>query len=163
MAITLDGNAREIFLDGAPIVSVRDIYSAWVSWSASNLQWLPAFVTIADPPTVPVYATLVNGWKVRPLAGLYTLTLNDGFLYTEDNSDPIGDAHGGSQSPRVVYSQPVLAVGFSTGSPQQADIDAIRNKTDQIVLDAGRVLADIRAVRGISVNGTGTPSDPWGP
>ena len=162
MAITFDGASKLILLDGATTVSIRAIYSRWVDWAASNLHFLPAFAVIADPPTVPVYATLLNGWKVKPLAGSYTLTLNDGFLYDGAAGDPITSS--GGIEPRIRYQNPVIAVGYATGeSPQQADIDAIRAVTDALTIEAGRILADIRAVRGIDVNGTGTAGDPWGP
>lgn len=129
MAITFDGANKLIQLDGTTTVSIRAIYSRWVDWVATsdNLKWLPAFQTTADPPTVPVYATLLNGWKVKPLAGSYTLTLDDGFLYDGAAGDPI-TASGGVE-PRIRYQNPVIAVGYSTGSPQQADIDAIKANT----------------------------------
>lgn len=117
MAITIDGPNQIIQLDGATEVSVRAIYSAWVDWTAlsDNGKFLEAFTTIADPPTVPVYATLVNGWRVRPLGGDYTLTLNDGFLYVFGGGDPFVAVASGDE-PRIRYENPVLAVGFATGS-----------------------------------------------
>jgi hypothetical protein len=127
MAITFDGANRLILLDGAATVSIRGIYSRWVDWAATsdNLKWLPAFSTVGEPPTVPVYCTLLNGWLVRPAAGAYTLTLNDGFLYVDGGGEPITAVASGTE-PRVRYQNPVIAVGYSTSSPQQADIDAIR-------------------------------------
>jgi len=112
MAITFDAPNKLILLDGTTLQSIRSIYSRWVDWVATsdNLKWLPAFTTIADPPNVPVYATLTNGWLVKPLAGSYTLTLNDGFLYTSAGGDPI--AASGGVEPRIRYQNPVIAVGY---------------------------------------------------
>lgn len=160
MAITFDGTAKIIQLDGAGTVSIRDVYSRWVDWSATNLGFLPAFSVIADPPTVPVYATLLNGWLVRPAAGSYTLTLSDGFLYRSGGGDPIAPVASGTE-PRIRYENPVIAVGYSTASPQQADIDAIRAKTDALVVSGGLVAADVQAMNGAEVIGTGTTGDAW--
>jgi hypothetical protein len=163
VAITFDGTAKIIQLDGAATVSIRGIYSRWVDWAATHLGYLPAFAVVADPPTVPVYATLMNGWLVRPAAGSYTLTLNDGFLYRYGGGDPIAPVTSGTE-PRIRYENPVIAVGYSTASPQQADIDAIRAKTDQLeFLVTGVVSANITHVNEIHVGGAGSPLDPWGP
>lgn len=163
MAITFDGTAKIIQLDGAGTVSIRDVYSRWVDWAATNLGFLPAFSVIADPPTVPVYATLLNGWLVRPAAGSYTLTLSDGFLYRSGGGDPIAPVASGTE-PRIRYENPVIAVGYSTASPQQADIDAIREKTDQLeFLVAGGISANITHVNEVKVRGVGSALDPWNP
>ena len=110
MAITIDGPARLILLDGATTQSIREMYSRWVDWanSGDNQKYLPAFSVIADPPTIPVYATLENGWLVRPLGGDYTLTLTDGFLYDAGSGDPIAAVASG-QEPRVRYEKPVVS------------------------------------------------------
>ena len=133
MAITFDGANKLILLDGAATVSIRGIYSRWVDWvtTSDNLKWRPAFSTVGQPPTVPVYCTLLNGWLVRPLAGAYTLTLNDGFLYVDGGGEPITAVSSGTE-PRVRYENPVIAVGYSTASPQQADIDAILLRADEL-------------------------------
>ena len=38
MAITFDGASKRIILDSAN-VSADDIWSRWVDWQQSNLQW----------------------------------------------------------------------------------------------------------------------------
>jgi hypothetical protein len=128
MAITFDGASKRIVLDGGLTVSIRDIYSRWVDWLSvsDNSKYLPAFQTIADPPTVPLYATLLNGWLVRPLAGSYILTVNDGFLYVDGGGDPFAVVTSGVE-PRIRWENPVIAVGYSTSSPSQVDITAIRD------------------------------------
>ena len=146
MAITFDGPNKKILLDGTATVSVREIYSRWVDWVASNLQYLPAFRTIADPPVVPVYAFLINEWCIVPLGGDYTLVINDGFLDTDSVIMPIFCPVTSGSEPRIRYDKPAVAIGYSTSSPQQADIDAIRAVTDQLVVEAGRVLSDVRAI-----------------
>jgi hypothetical protein len=124
--ITFNGTTKIIQLDSSTTVSIRGIYSRWVEWAAEsdNLKFLPAFEVIADPPSVPVYATLMNGWLVRPLAGSYTLTLDDGFLYSSGGGDPITPVLSGVE-PRIRYQNPVIAVGYSIGgsalTPEEHD------------------------------------------
>ena len=128
MAITFDGSLRKIYLDGATTVSVRGVYSRWVDWAATgdNLKYLPAFRTIGDPPTVPIYAFLANDWCIVPVGGSYTLIVNDGFLDTDSTTLEVFCAAGGSGvEPRIRYDKPGVALGYSTSSPQQADIDEI--------------------------------------
>jgi len=153
--ITFDGPSKEILLDGATTVSARQLYSRWVDWASSNLQYLPAFRTIADPPTVPVYAFLSNDWCIIPLGGDYTLVINDGFLDTDSLIKPVFCPVKSGSEPRIRYDKPAVAIGYSTSSPQQADIDAIRAVTDQLQVVAGRILSDVRAIRGHEVLGAG--------
>ncbi|HPS76536.1 MAG TPA: hypothetical protein PLS53_00110 [Thermoanaerobaculaceae bacterium] len=116
MAITFDGINRIILLDGAITVSIRTMYSDWVRWvaTADNARFAVAFSTVADPPTVPLYATLINGWLVRPIGGAYILTLNQGFLYKDGGGDPFSPVTSGAE-PRIRYENPVIAVGYDVG------------------------------------------------
>lgn len=47
--------------------------------------------------------------------------------------------------------------------PANGDVAAILAAVQAINIVSGRVLADIRAVNGIAVDGSGTDVDPWGP
>jgi hypothetical protein len=118
MAISFDGPNRIIELDGTLRESVRDIYSRWIDWAATsdNAKYLPAFSVIADPPKVPVYATLENGWRIRPSgqASPYVLTIYDGFIGTAEANDPFLFVSSGA-NPRIVYEAPVIAVGYEMG------------------------------------------------
>lgn len=118
MAITFNGTDKIIQLDSATTVSIRAIYSAWVDWVATsdNMKFQKAFSTIADPPTVPVYVTLLNGWRLKAFenGSAYTLTLDSGFIYVDGGGDPF--TTNGGVEPRVRYENPVIAVGFSSGS-----------------------------------------------
>lgn len=130
MAVTFDGPNKIIQLDGSTIVSIPALYSRWVDWVATsdNSKYVEAFTTVADPPKVPVYATLVNGWRVRPTAGDYILTFRDGFLDRESGLDPFAPVVSG-QEPRIRWENPVIAVGYSTSGGaglSPADIAAIQ-------------------------------------
>jgi hypothetical protein len=114
VAVVFDGPNRRILLDGATTVSVRELYSRWVDWSVDNLQYLPAFRTIADPPTVPVYAFLTNDWCVVPVGGVYTLIINDGFLDTDSLIMEVFCPADPGPEPRIRFDKPAVAIGYST-------------------------------------------------
>jgi hypothetical protein len=123
------GTSRTIQLDGTPTVSIRFLYSRWIDWVArdDNSKYPLAFQTVADPPAVPLYATLINDWLVQPLGlgSRYILTLNDGFLYNQSGGDPFAPVQSGIE-PSIRWENPVIAVGYASGSPQQTDIDEIK-------------------------------------
>ena len=113
--VTFDGPNKVIVLDGSLTESIQNLYSRWVDWCTLNLKYLPAFTVIADPPQVPVYATLINGWRVRPLGGIgasYILNVTSGFLYTAEGTDPFLPVLSGYE-PRVRWENPVIAVGYA--------------------------------------------------
>ena len=125
MAVTaIDGLARIIDLDAAATEDVQRIYSAFADQHALNLGWTEAFATVADLPDIPVTATLINGWRLRCAdAGLaYTKTIGGGVLRAAAG-EPF--APNGGVEPRIIYNQPVLAVGVATGGAGGADESAI--------------------------------------
>lgn len=125
--VTFDGPNKVIVLDGSLSESIQNLYSRWVDWCNLNLQYLPAFTVVADPPQVPVYATLINGWKIRPLGGsgsAYILNISEGFLYTSDTSDPFVPVLSGHE-PRIRWENPVIAVGYVIGGGGTGTLTAI--------------------------------------
>jgi hypothetical protein len=48
-------------------------------------------------------------------------------------------------------------------APDNASIAAVKAKTDALTISAGAVDANIKAVNGQVITGTGAESDPWGP
>lgn len=124
MIISIDGVNKIIELDSAT-ESIPTMYSDFSNAHANNLIWQPAFSTLAALPLVPVYATLINGWRIKmqDTGTTYIKVFKDGFIQTEDGSDPF--VLNGGVEPRVRYEQPVLAVGYSTqgGITTQDKID----------------------------------------
>jgi len=112
--VSVDGIAKVIDVDSA-IEDVRTLYSAFADRHLLNLSWEPAFSTIADLPTVPVYATLINGWKIRhaDVNVAYDKIYQGGFIRSLDGQPFITN---GGVEPRVIYENPVSAVGYSTNS-----------------------------------------------
>lgn len=123
MAYTFDGVAKTITLTAQTVMSVRDVYSRWVDWviTSDNTKFLPAFATLGgdaiDPgagTSVPIYAFLTNGWRIRPQESSHTLTVNDGILLVQGGGDPFLNTLG-SFVVRINYQQPVQAITVSTG------------------------------------------------
>jgi hypothetical protein len=168
MAITFDGTAKIIALDGALSVSVQAIYSRWVDWFAvsSNSKFLPAFRTIGDPAgadgyALPVIAFLLNGWRIRPLGGAYELTLDGGILVAPVGASAFADVVSG-QEPKIRYSQPVQAIAYSTSGGAALTAEQIA----AAILAAAQVApihADVQRVNNIEIIGTGVAGDSMRP
>lgn len=133
MAYAFNGLTKTITLTAQTTMSVRDVYSRWADWVAvsDNAKYLPAFSTLGgdsiDPTagtSVPIYAFLQNGWRVRPMEASHTLTVNDGILLVAGGGDPFLNPSG-AFTVRVNYQQPVQAITVSTGgggtAPTAAD------------------------------------------
>jgi hypothetical protein len=82
--VTFDGENKIILInDGELVLDVqRDIYSAWKEWSLyeRNTQYIPALNTVGGEPTVAgqrldVTYFLINGWKIKPFPGSYSLNI----------------------------------------------------------------------------------------
>ena len=82
--VTFDGPNKLILInDGVTDLDVQsEIYSDWKEWTLleNNLKYLAAFSTVGGEPTVgserlDVTYFLINGWKLKPYSGQYTLNL----------------------------------------------------------------------------------------
>ena len=124
MAFSFDGPSKVITLSaGTTSVSVRDLWSRWVDWflTGDNSKYLPAFEFVGgndidtDAGTfIPVYAFLMNGWKVKPQEANHTLNIRDGILLVNGGGDPFNNTNG-AYTVRINYQQPVQAISFATG------------------------------------------------
>lgn len=124
MGYIINGVTKTITLTtGTTSVSVRDVWSRWVDWflTSDNSKFLPAFeqvggndIDIAQGTKIPIYAFLVNGWKLKPQESNHTLTINDGILLVNGGGDPFLNTTG-AYTVRINYQQPVQAISFSTG------------------------------------------------
>ena len=165
MAITFDGPGKLVLLDGAATVSVQVIYSRWVDWfaTATNSRFLPAFRTVGDPGAqdgyaIPVIAFLLNGWRIRPLAGDYTLTVGGGIIVAPTGVDPFDQAF--SAGPRIRYEQPVAAIAYSTaGGAGAPEIAAAVLAAAQ----AAPIHSDVQRINGVEIAGSGATGDSFRP
>lgn len=156
MGIQFDGVSKTVILTaGTTSLSVRDLWSRWVDWllTSDNSKYLPAMTSLGgddiDPVAgtkVPVYATLTNGWRIRPQAANHTLVVSDGVLLVAGGGDPFVNPLG-SFTVRILYQQPVTAISFtigggsgsgveqalqSYGAAKTSDLEPIRRNTDLI-------------------------------
>jgi hypothetical protein len=136
--VTFNGATKRIICDpGTTAISVVGIYSMWVDWALTgeNLQYLSAFSEVggntidADAGTsVPVYAFLLNGWRISPDEASHTLAVTDGIILVEGGGDPFADTVG-AFIVRINYQQPVQAITVSSGSGLSPTQDAQLMKT----------------------------------
>jgi hypothetical protein len=135
MAYSIDGSTKIITLtSGTTTVSVRDLWSRWVDWflTSDNSKYPLALTQVGgndiDPSTgtkIPIYAFLINDWKIRPQEANHTLNIIDGILLVEGGGDPFVNTVG-SWVVRINYQQPVQAISFSSDggggglTPEQA-------------------------------------------
>lgn len=150
MAFVFDGPNRRITLTtGTVTCSVRDVYSRWVDWVATgdNSKYLPAFSTLggedidaSSGTKIPIYAFLLNGWKLRPQEASHTLNVTDGVLLVTGGGDPFINTVG-SFIVRINYQQPVQAISFSTGGAAGLSLDDVvdgtRSLRQMLVLNTG--------------------------
>lgn len=170
MAYTFDGPNKRIIISAQTSMGVRDVYSRWAEWFATgdNAKYLPAFdivggqtIDASAGTSVPIYAYLTNGWRVRPQESSHTLNVFDGVLLVDGGGDPFVNTLG-SFVVRVNYQQPVQAITVATGGgggPTAAEIAAEVLAT----LQATAIPVNITQVRGQVVNGSGVEADPWRP
>jgi hypothetical protein len=123
MTIMFDGITKIATLSNGTIsLSVTDIWSRWVDWLTvgDNSKYLPMFTLVGGDPidetagtSIPFYAFLQNGWRIKPQESSHTLHVSDGVLLVSGGGDPFVDTDG-AYNVRVNYSQPVQAVTVST-------------------------------------------------
>lgn len=123
MTITFDGTTKVISLSlGTTELDVVDLYSRWKDWvNLGNANYLPAFESVGGNPidsasgtAVPLYAFLINGWRLRPQPADHTLYVSGGVLLVSGGGDPFINPVG-SYVVRINYQQPVQAITVSTG------------------------------------------------
>lgn len=124
MGYSINGENKVITLTaGTTSVSVRDLWSRWIDWflTGDNSKYLPAFEFVGgndiDPVSgtyIPIYAFLMNGWKIKPQESNHTLTVGDGVLLVNGGGDPFNNTTG-AYVVRINYQQPVQAISFATG------------------------------------------------
>jgi hypothetical protein len=168
MTIIFNGVTKIATLSaGTTSLSVTDIWSRWVDWLAidDNSKFLPMFSLVGGDPidaiagtSIPFYAFLEYGWKIKPQESNHTLSVNNGILLVSGGGDPFVNTNG-PYTVRVNYSQPVQAitvntVGSGIGGPSAADIWSYSDRT--LTNTDSEILAQIKGILdGISVPTSG--------
>lgn len=132
MGITFDGPTKLITLtSGTTSVSVRELWSRWVDWLmlSDNSKYFFAFQSvggdeITEEISVPIYAFLVNGWRIKPQEANHTLNVGDGILVVAGGGDPFINTTG-SYVVRINYQQPVQAITVATGGSTGPSVEEI--------------------------------------
>lgn len=172
MAYTFNGTAKTITLTAQSTMSVRDVYSRWAEWVAlaDNAKYLPAFATLGGDTidatagtTVPIYAFLQNGWRIRPQESSHTLAVTDGILLVSGGGDPFLNTLGNFVV-RINYQQPVQAITVSTGggstAPTAAQVaDAVLQRAVEGGLSLEQVLRVLLAPLAGKAAGVGTATE----
>jgi hypothetical protein len=123
MTISFDGPTKLMTLASQAALDVVDLYSRWKDWvlTADNSKYQPAFVAVGGESisaisgtAIPLYAFLVNGWRIRPQETNHTLDVTGGILLVDGGGDPFVNTLG-SFAVRINYQQPVQAITVSTG------------------------------------------------
>lgn len=102
--VTFDGDNKLILVnEGVTELDVlEDLYSDWKEWLISNYdglypsRYIDAIESIGGQPLpgsrfVGSTFFLINGWRIKPHWGTYTLVIN-GNLYTTEGDSPFVDA-----------------------------------------------------------------------
>ncbi len=159
MGYIIDGTTKTITLTtGTTSISVRDVWSRWVDWflTGDNSKFLPAFeqvggndIDASQGTKIPIYAFLVNGWKLRPQESNHTLTINDGILLVNGGGDPFLNTNG-AYTVRINYQQPVQAISFSTGGGVgiAPTVQEIRQEIDENSIK----LNELHKIKGLDIN-----------
>jgi hypothetical protein len=186
MTISFDAATQRINLSlGTTALDVRDLYSRWKDWVqvSDNTKYLPAFsatggdtIDSGAGTSIPAYAFLTNGWRIKPQEANHTLAVTGGVLLVSGGGDPFVNTTG-SYIVRINYSQPVQAITVSTGggaAPSASDVAAAvwAYVTRTLTTNPGVTTADIVAalnattipvnvtkVNDTTVTGTGTLGD----
>jgi hypothetical protein len=108
---------------GTTQISVADVYSRWKDWVISgNAHFLEAFspvggesIDVSQGTSIPLYAFLVNGWRLRPQEASHTLNVVGGVILVSGGGDPFASTLG-NWLIKINYQQPVQAIGVSGSS-----------------------------------------------
>lgn len=124
MSIAFNGATKTITLSpGTTAIGVRDLWSRWVDWllTGDNSKYPVAMsqtggddIDATAGTKIPVYAFLLNGWRIKPQEANHTLTVGDGVLLVQGGGDPFVNTTG-SFIVRINYQQPVQAISFTAG------------------------------------------------
>lgn len=150
-------------------MNVANLWSAIKECSASSvgISYPPiargeGLATLGAGVQTFLTVTLLDNWEVNTLKTSGKFEVQGGNLIRADGADPFRD------NPLITYiaflSQAGIATSIETGVSGLTPAESIQlSKLDSIVVEAGRILADIRAVNGYTVSGEGTEANPWGP
>lgn len=164
MSYTFDGPAKRVILTpGTVTLSVPDMWSRWVDWTAigDNSKYWPAFRTVGrDEMDIPLYVFLntARGWAIQTQAANHELAVTDGVL-KQDGAGAMF-VYPAGYTVAIKIREPGIAIGYSsTGGtgPTAAEIAAAVFALAQIT----PIYADTRKMNGAVVIGDGSEANSW--
>lgn len=165
--MTFDGQTKVITLTaGTTTVNVRDLWSRWVDWylTNDNSKYLPTFINVGGDPidegtgtSIPIYAFLTNGWRIKPQEADHTLNVTGGIILVQGGGDPFNDTDG-DYSVRINYQQPVQAITVSTGGGTAPTTEEIWSEVLEGPYTAAQMMKLIASVLSAKSSGGGTES-----
>jgi hypothetical protein len=149
------------------------IYKAWKDWFVTddNSKYLPAFDSAGGDPVGAssldnvYFLQTANLWKICPITTETDVRIViSGNLFPDIAGARMFDPSLAAGHTHIETVVSTSARQIETGTSGLTSGEAAQlAKLDLIMVEAGRVLADIRAVRGQAITGTGSEVDPWGP
>jgi hypothetical protein len=168
MAYTFDGANKLVILStGTENIDLADLWSRWKDWLLQgNAGYARAFDTvggegITEGVRIPLYLFMQNGWQIRPDEADHTLSVFGGILIGDGGGDPFVSTLG-DYTVRVVYQQPVQAIGYSTEGGTGPTAAQIASAV-VAALQATTIPVDVRKINATTLTGTGTAGNEWGP
>jgi hypothetical protein len=149
----------------ADTVALKTIYAAFAWWifTSPGIDDDVAYIRAIDPANYELTSMKFRNTSTDPLK------ITDGYFYDSTGSvENCVDVAGSSGN---IYPMPAHVVPYQTtgtyaitGSLQDA-LDAIADVPADVLAAAQTtpIHSDVRKVVGITVDGTGTDIDPWGP
>lgn len=141
MAFTFDATNKLIVLStGTVSIDLADLWSDWKDWLLlGNAGVARALDTVGGEPIdasagtmVPLFLFLLNGWKIRPYEGDHTLAVTGGTLVVSGGGDPFVSTIG-DYTVRILYQQPVQAIGYSTTGTSGPTAESIAAAVDAVL------------------------------
>ena len=171
-----DGPAMRVYgredavVSGVFSFSIYELYSEWKRWMqlSDNTKYLPAFRTVGGDPIgggqyVGFYLFMRNdlGWRgVPPNVNDLTVMI-DGSFFGESANTPVMEMIPGNTTSLIIARSSLTQAISTSGAPAPTP-----EENAAAVLAAAQVTpihSDIKKVNAVTVDGTGTTLDPWGP
>ena len=164
--MTFDGPNKLVILSTTAL-DLQVLWSDWKDWLlAGNAGYARAFDTVGGEPIdqaagtmVPLYLFVLNGWKIRPMESDHTLYVTNGTLVVSGGGDPFVSTLG-DYTVRVVYRQPVQAIGYSTSGTSGPSAESIAAAVLS-ALQATPIPVNNTLINGAPVIGDGSEANPW--
>lgn len=164
--MVFDGPNKLVILS-ATTLDLQVLWSGWKDWLlAGHAGYARAFDTVGGEPIdqaagtmVPLYLFVLNGWKIRPMESDHTLYVTNGTLVVSGGGDPFVSTLG-DYTVRVVYQQPVQAIGYSTSGTSGPSAESIAAAV-LAALNATTIPVNNTLINGAPVIGDGSEANPW--